>query len=182
MTVTTTSLPFTLTGNPAPLSDELRAQVLGNPGFGQHFTDHMARVTWTAGGGWHDARVEPYGPLLLDPSAKVLHYAQEIFEGMKAYGWDDGSVRTFRPWANAERFARSAARMALPELPAGVFVDALSALVAADAGWVPRGGEDSLYLRPFMFGSEAALGVRASKVVDFLVIASPAGPYFPNGV
>ena len=182
MTVTSTSLRFARTDNPAPLSDEARAQVLGNPGFGQHFTDHMARVSWTADGGWHDARVEPYGPLLLDPSAAVLHYAQEIFEGLKAYRWADGSVRSFRPRANAARFAASARRMALPVLPEEVFLDALSALVAADEPWVPAGGENSLYLRPFMFASEAFLGVRAARTVDFLVIASPAGPYFPGGV
>ena len=182
MTVTATSLRFARTDNPAPLSDAQRAQVLGDPGFGQHFTDHMARVTWTADGGWHDARVEPYGPLLLDPSAAVLHYAQEIFEGLKAYRWADGSVRSFRPQANAARFAASAQRMALPVLPEEVFLDALAALVAADEPWVPAGGENSLYLRPFMFASEAFLGVRAARTVDFLVIASPAGPYFPGGV
>ncbi len=176
------SLEFELRANAAPLSDAQRTEVLGNPGFGQHFTDHMARVSWTADRGWYDARVEPYGPLMLDPSAAVLHYAQEIFEGLKAYRWDDGSVRSFRPQANAERFARSAERMALPVLPEGVFLDALSALVAADEPWVPTGGENSLYLRPFMFASEAFLGVRAARTVDFLVIASPAGPYFPGGV
>lgn len=182
MSATTELLQFDHRPHPAPLSAEQRAQVLGAPGFGQHFTDHMARVTWTADGGWNDARVEPYGPLLLDPSAAVLHYGQEIFEGLKAYRWADGTVRSFRPEANAERFARSAARLALPQLPAEVFLESLQALVAADAGWVPDGGEDSLYLRPFMFASEAFLGVRAARTVDYLVIASPAGPYFPGGV
>ncbi len=179
---TTGALRFETRTNPAPLPDAERAEILGSPGFGQHFTDHMARVTWTEGRGWYDARVEPYGPLMLDPSAKVLHYAQEIFEGLKAFRWDDGSVWAFRPEANAARFTRSAERMALPLLPEQTFLDALSALVAADEPWVPTGGENSLYLRPFMFGSEATLGVRSSKVVDFLVIAGPAGPYFPNGV
>ncbi len=176
------TLQFELRTNVARLSDAQRTEVLGHPGFGQHFTDHMARVSWTADQGWYDARVEPYGPLPLDPSAAVLHYAQEIFEGLKAYRWDDGSVRCFRPEVNAERFARSAERMALPVLPERVFLDALSALVAADEPWVPSGGENSLYLRPFMFASEAFLGVRAARTVDFLVIASPAGPYFPSGV
>jgi branched-chain amino acid aminotransferase len=182
MSVTTAPLAFEHRANPAPLPAEQRAQVLRAPGFGQHFTDHMARLTWTADDGWHDGRVEPYGPLQLDPSAAVLHYAQEIFEGLKAYRWDDGSVWSFRPDANAERFARSAARMALPHLPEQAFLESLRALVAADEGWVPTGGEDSLYLRPFMFASEPFLGVRAARTVDYLVIASPAGPYFPSGL
>lgn len=177
-----TAPAFELRANPAPVPPEQRARVLASPGFGRHFTDHMARVTWTADDGWHDARVEPYGPLLLDPSAAVLHYAQEIFEGLKAYRWADGSVWSFRPEANAERFARSAARLALPQLPAEVFLESLRALVDADEGWVPTGGEDSLYLRPFMFASEAFLGVRAARTVDYLVIASPAGPYFAGGL
>ena len=168
--------------NPAPTSDAQREQVLAAPGFGKHFTDHMARVTWTAQDGWHDARVEPYGPLQLDPSAAVLHYAQEIFEGMKVYRWEDGSVRSFRPRANAQRLARSARRLALPELAEDDFVESVRALVEADAAWVPSGGETSLYLRPFMFASESFLGVRAAQRVDYLVIASPAGSYFSGGV
>lgn len=182
----TTSAPSALVfehrPNPAPLGPEQRSQVLGAPGFGQHFTDHMARVTWSAGSGWHDARVEPYGPLLLDPSAAVLHYGQEIFEGLKAYRWADGSIWSFRPEANAARFARSAARMALPQLPERVFLDSLHALLDADEGWVPSGGEKSLYLRPLMFASEGFLGIRPAQVVDYLVIASPVGAYFGDEV
>jgi branched-chain amino acid aminotransferase len=112
----------------------------------------------------------------------VLHYAQEIFEGLKVYRWDDGSLQAFRPEANAARMARSAARLALPELPEADFLASLRALVEADAAWVPGGGETSLYLRPFMFASESFLGVRAAAVVDYLVIASPAGSYFTGGV
>ncbi|GAB3595333.1 branched-chain amino acid aminotransferase [Angustibacter peucedani] len=169
---------------PSPLPADERAAVLAAPGFGKHFTDHMVTVTWTAGQGWHSAQVRPYGPLQLDPSAAVLHYAQEIFEGMKAYRHADGSIWGFRPDQNAARFQRSARRLALPELPAEDFLGAVQALVAADADWVPDGasGEASLYLRPFMFASEAFLGVRPAAEVTFCVIASPAGPYFSGGV
>ncbi len=182
MTATTELLAFDQRAHPAPLPAEQRAQVLAAPGFGQHFTDHMARVTWTADDGWHDARVEPYGPLLLDPSASVLHYGQEVFEGLKAYRWADGSVWCFRPEANAERYARSAARVALPQLPPELFLESLRALVGADAAWVPDGGEDSLYLRPFTVATEAFLGVRAARRAEHLVIACPVGSYFPGGV
>ena len=174
-------LAFERQPHPSPVAEADRAAVLADPGFGKHFTDHMAHAVWTAAGGWGEARVEPYGPLLLDPSAAVLHYAQEVFEGMKAYRWADGSVWTFRPQANAARFARSARRLALPELPEADFLASLEALVSADEAWVPTGGETSLYLRPFMFASEAFLGVRPAAKVDFLVIASPAGSYFTSG-
>ena len=129
------------------------------------FTDHMLRAVWTKGGGWGDGRVEPYGPIQLMPSAAVLHYAQEIFEGLKAYRHADGSVWSFRPEANAERMQRSARRLALPELPTDDFVASLRALVEVDEAWVPPAGtgETSLYLRPFMFASEAFLGVRPAE-------------------
>jgi branched-chain amino acid aminotransferase len=184
MSAPTSVLPvvFEHRPNPSPLPDDERARILQDPGFGRHFTDHMARVTWTADAGWHDARTEAYGPLLLEPSAAVLHYAQEIFEGLKAYRHADGSAWAFRPEENAARFARSARRLALPELPTQTFLESIEALVAVDLKWVPSGGETSLYLRPFMFASEAFLGVRPAAVVDYLVIASPAGAYFPGGV
>jgi len=152
------------------------------PAFGTVFTDHMARITWTADDGWCDRRVEPHGPILLDPAAAVLHYGQEIFEGLKAYRHADGSVWGFRPHANAARFAASARRLALPELPAEDFLGSIEALVALDIDWVPGADETSLYLRPFMFASEAFLGVRPSRGVDYLLIASPVGPYFASGV
>ncbi|MDQ6716583.1 MAG: branched-chain amino acid aminotransferase [Actinomycetota bacterium] len=167
------------------MSDADRAAVLANPGFGKKFTDHMVRATWTAGEGWHDAEVTAYGPLLLDPAAAVLHYAQEIFEGLKAYRHGDGSIWSFRPEANAARFNRSARRLTLPELPEQAFIEALRALVGVDADWVPEpgeSGEKSLYLRPFMFASEVFLGVRPAAEVTFCVIASPAGAYFSGGV
>lgn len=178
----TSSLQFELTPSAHPRSEAERAAILAAPGFGKYFTDHMARARWTAESGWGEARVEAYGPLQLDPSAAVLHYAQEIFEGLKAYRHEDGSIWAFRPEANAARFTRSARRLALPELPEDAFLASIEALVAADAAWVPTGGEASLYLRPFMFASEAFLGVRPAARVDYLVVASPAGAYFPGGV
>ena len=176
------SLPFDLRPHPSPRPAEERAAVLADPGFGVHFTDHMAIATWTSTDGWQDSGIVPYGPFTLDPATAVLHYAQEIFEGMKAYRHADGSVWTFRPDANAERFQRSAARLALPPLPTEDFLGAIRALVEADQEWVPRGEEQSLYLRPFMFASEAFLGVRPANHVTFSVIASPAGSYFTSGL
>ena len=175
-------LNFRIEPNTRPATVERRHEILANPGFGKHFTDHMVSITWTAAEGWHDARVEPYGPILMDPATSVLHYAQEIFEGMKAYRHDDGSVWTFRPTANAQRFQRSAKRLALPELPTDLFVESIRQLVNIDVEWVPSGGENSLYLRPFMFASEVFLGVRPSTEVRYMVIASPVGSYFSGGV
>jgi branched-chain amino acid aminotransferase len=166
-------------------SDERLAEILENPGFGNYFTDHMLTIEWTPDAGWHDARIEPYGPLSLDPATSVLHYAQETFEGMKAYRHPDGSVWSFRPEQNAARMARSSQRLAFPELPIDDFVEAVDALVKVDERWVPEavdGDEKSLYLRPFMFASETFLGVRAAQHVTFMVIASPAGAYFKGGV
>jgi branched-chain amino acid aminotransferase len=164
-------------------SDERLAEILANPGFGIHFTDHMYVAEWTPDAGWHDARVVAYGPLTLDPATAVLHYAQEIFEGMKAYRHADGSVWTFRPEANGARMVRSSRRLALPELPVDDFVASVDALVTQDSRWVPDAeGEKSLYIRPFMFASETFLGVRPAKHVTYMVIASPAGAYFAKGL
>ncbi|MFA6576068.1 MAG: branched-chain amino acid aminotransferase [Nocardioides sp.] len=166
-----------------PVADERLAEILANPGFGVHFTDHMFLVEWTPETGWVNARIEPYGPLSMDPATAVLHYAQETFEGMKAYRHDDGSVWMFRPEENAARMVRSSQRLAFPELPVEDFVQAVDALVAVDQRWVPDpAGEKSLYLRPFMIASEVFLGVRPAQHVTFLVIASPAGAYFKGGV
>jgi branched-chain amino acid aminotransferase len=176
------TLPFELRVNPHPRSDAERSAILADPGFGLNFTDHMAVATWTSADGWHDSAIVPYGPFTLDPATAVLHYAQEIFEGLKAYQHADGSVWTFRADQNAQRFARSARRLALPELSQGDFLGSIEALIAADAAWVPSSGEQSLYLRPFMFASEAFLGVRAAHRVTYCCIASPAGPYFSGGV
>lgn len=168
--------------NPDAKSDAEREAILAEPGFGQHFTDHMVDVCWSEKGGWHRPRVSPYGPIQLDPAAAVLHYAQEIFEGLKAYRHADGSIWTFRPQANAARLQRSAKRMALPELPESIFLDSLRQLIAVDGAWVPSAAETSLYLRPFMFAKEAFLGVRPAKKVAYYLIASPAAAYFPGGV
>jgi len=178
------ALSFTVEPRSDALPDDQREAVLANPGFGKTFSDHMVLATWTTDQGWHDAKVTAYGPLSLYPSAAVLHYGQEIFEGMKAYRHADGSVWTFRPEANAARFARSAKRLALPELSETDFIESLKALVTTDEKWVPASdaGEASLYLRPFMFASEAFLGVRPAAEVTYCVIASPAGPYFAGGV
>jgi branched-chain amino acid aminotransferase len=173
---------FAVTRQTAPRPQHERSAALEAPRFGEVFTDHMARITWTADHGWTGHRVEPYAPLALDPASAVLHYGQEIFEGLKAYRHPDGSVWTFRPEANAERFARSARRLALPELPVADFVASLEALVAVDEAWVPGAPETSLYLRPFMIASEAFLGVRPARRIDYLVIASPVGPYFTTGL
>ena len=177
------SLEITTTPSASPRSDEDVARVLADPGFGTTFTDHMLRVCWTPERGWHDAEITAYGPLSLDPATAVLHYAQETFEGMKAYRHADGSVWTFRPEANAARMARSSHRLALPVLEPDDFVRCVDALVEIDQRWVPDGaGEKSLYLRPFMFASEAFLGVRPAHHVTFMVIASPAGAYFKGGL
>ena len=177
------SLTFPLHRNPDPAADDAVARVLADPGFGDHFTDHMAVATWTKDGGWGADEVKPYGPFQLDPACAVLHYAQEVFEGLKAYRHADGSIHLFRPEENAHRFQSSAARMMLPALDVDDFVTACAELVTVDARWVPAAeGERSLYLRPFMFAAEVFLGVRAAQTVTFSVIASPAGPYFTGGV
>ncbi|MFI6415439.1 branched-chain amino acid aminotransferase [Streptomyces sp. NPDC050585] len=179
----TTPTTIELKPSSNPLSAAQREAILANPGFGRHFTDHMVTIKWTEGRGWHDAQLTPYAPLSLDPANMTLHYAQEIFEGLKAYRRPDGSVSLFRPEANAERFQRSARRLAMPELPVETFVEACDALVRQDEAWVPpHGGEESLYLRPFMIATEVGLGVRPANEYLFIVIASPAGAYFPGGV
>ncbi|HJA05267.1 MAG TPA: branched-chain amino acid aminotransferase [Candidatus Microbacterium stercoravium] len=177
-----TTLDFQVTKNLAAKSPAEREQLLADPGFGSVFTDHMVDVCWSEKGGWHRPRVQPYGPISLDPAAAVLHYAQEVFEGMKAYRHADGSIHTFRPDQNARRFNRSARRLSMPELPEGVFIQALRELIAVDGAWVPSGDDQTLYLRPFMFAKEAFLGVRPAKKYGFYVIASPAGAYFTGGV
>jgi branched-chain amino acid aminotransferase len=175
-------LSFALTPSTAARAEAERDAILADPGFGKHFTDHMVTIDWTVDEGWHDARVTPYGPLQIDPASSVLHYGQEIFEGLKAYRHEDGSIWTFRPEKNAERMQRSARRLALPELSAEDFIEAIRQIVAVDGDWVPSGAETSLYLRPFMIANEVFLGVRAANRVSFFVIASPAGAYFAEGV
>ena len=180
---TAAPLAYRVTPSDHGRSAAQRAEILASPlGFGKYMTDHMVSIDWDADRGWHDARVQAYGPLALDPAAAVLHYGQEIFEGIKAYRHADGSIWTFRPEANGERLQRSAARLALPQLPVAEFVESLRQLVAIDHDWVPGAAETSLYFRPFMIATEPFLGVRAAQAAAYHVIASPAGAYFPNGV
>ncbi len=175
-------MAFNVVRNPYPRSEAERAAILAEPGFGRHFTDHMVRIDWTAEAGWGEGQVLPYGPISLDPATMALHYGQEIFEGLKAYRQPDGSIATFRPHANAARFARSARRLAMAELPEDLFVESLRALTEVDAAWVPDDPSESLYFRPFMISTEVGLGVRPSNSYAYLLIASPAGAYFPRGV
>ncbi|MFE1292849.1 branched-chain amino acid aminotransferase [Streptomyces sp. NPDC058751] len=159
-----------------------RAALMESPAFGEVFTDHMISIDWERDQGWHNARLHPYGPLVLDPSAQVFHYGQEIFEGMKAYRRQDGTVVTFRPYANAVRLNRSCARMAMPPLPEETFVEALETLVGADRDWVPDRPGHSLYLRPFMIATQPAISFYGpSSAYRFMVIASPAASYFAAG-
>jgi branched-chain amino acid aminotransferase len=176
-------MEFSVTRNPNPVSDQERDALIENPTFGTHFTDHQVVVVWEDGKGWHSAEVVPYGPIMMDPSSSVLHYGQEIFEGIKAYRHQDGSIWTFRPTANAQRLQRSAKRMALPELPTEVFVESLRQLIAVDGAWVPKPeNEKTLYFRPFEIAAENFLGVRAARRAEYRVIASPVGPYFTGGL
>jgi branched-chain amino acid aminotransferase len=163
-------------------ADAERQQMLADPGFGRFFTDSMFVARYQTGRGWYDARLTAYAPLQVDPATAVLHYAQSIFEGLKAYAQPDGSVATFRPEANAARFARGARRLAMPPVPEEAFLAAVDALVAADRDWLPTGPDQSLYLRPYQLATEPFLGVRPAHEYLFIVIASPAGAYFPRGV
>ncbi|MCD7761125.1 MAG: branched-chain amino acid aminotransferase [Clostridiales bacterium] len=151
-------------------------------GFGRIFTDHMFLMNYTDGQGWHDARIVPYGPIALAPSSMVLHYAQEIFEGMKAYRIADGSIQLFRPYENARRFNNSAKRLCIPTMDEEMFVTAVKTLVSVDKDWVPHSPETSLYIRPFVFATDAHLGVHASKTYLFAIIVSPSGCYYPEGI
>ncbi len=177
-------IAFALRPSAQPVPAAERDRLLAEPGFGQLFTDHMITLRWSEDrGGWHDGQLEPYGPLTLDPATTVLHYAQEIFEGLKAYRAASGPIVMFRPEANAARFRRSAVRMAMPELPNETFVRSLELLIAQDRDWVPTAEGYSLYLRPFMISTQRGLGVNhPSSSYLYVVIASPAGPYFRGGV
>lgn len=173
----TQSLQFAHHPHPNPLPADKRAELLKNPGFGRVFSDHMATVRYSDAKGWHDARIEPRGPIPMDPAAAVLHYAQEIFEGLKAYRTEGGGATLFRPDENARRFQQSAERLAMPILPEKVFLDAVDQLVSIDRAWIPD-GDGSLYIRPFMFANEIFLGVKPSSDYLFIVIASSVGAYF----
>jgi branched-chain amino acid aminotransferase len=171
---------FTRRPHPKPVQAEARAALMEDPGFGRVFTDHMATIRWTAEKGWSEAEIRAREPFSLDPAAAVLHYAQEIFEGLKAYRLSDGGVALFRPERNAQRFQASAERLAMPVLPEAAFLRSIEELIKADVDWVPR-GDGSLYLRPFMFAAEPFLGVRPASEYWYVVIASPVGSYFKGG-
>jgi len=164
----------TTTPRPRPAEDAL--------GFGKYFADHMLVVEWHEGRGWTDARIVPYGPLPLDPAASVLHYAQAMFEGLKAYRLADGRIALFRPDRNAHRMATGAARLSMPAVDEQLFVQGISQLVALDADWVPSAPGTALYIRPTLIATEPFLGVRASKQYVFYVITGPVGAYYAGGL
>jgi len=171
-------MKINLNPNSNPLPDVERDEKIAAGGFGKYYTDNMITIDWSEADGWSDAQLNAYGPITLDPATAVFHYGQEIFEGMKAYSQPDGSISLFRPDANAMRFARSAARLALPELTVEEFVETITTLVKQDRKWVPKKVGESLYIRPFMFATEVGLGVRPSNQAKYVLIATPAGAYF----
>jgi branched-chain amino acid aminotransferase len=171
-------MKINLNPNPNPVSDSERDEKVAAGGFGKYYTDNMVTIDWREADGWSDAQLHAYGPITLDPATAVFHYGQEIFEGMKAYSQPDGSISLFRPDANALRFARSAARLALPELSVEEFIETITTLVKQDRKWVPKKVGESLYIRPFMFATEVGLGVRPSNRAKYVLIATPAGAYF----
>ena len=167
---------ITLTKNPKAKPDPDKLP------FGKIFTDHMFTMDYDPQKGWHDGKVIPYAPLELDPAASVFHYGQEMFEGLKAYKTKDGKVQLFRPDMNAKRTNRTNERLCIPQIDEDLFVSAIKALVKVDQDWIPQGEGTSLYVRPFIFGDEPYLGVRASKTYKFMIILSPVGPYFASGL
>lgn len=174
-------LQFAISPAADPTTAEARAHMLENPGFGKLFTDHMVTIQYKADKGWHDAQVRQRAPISLDPAAAVLHYSQEIFEGLKAYRNKAGGISLFRPEANARRFHQSAERLAMAPLPEDAFLEAVRQIVRIDRDWIPTVDGGSLYLRPFMFADEVFLGVKPASSYLFAVIASPAGAYFKSG-
>ena len=153
-----------------------------NLGFGKYMTDYMFVMDWNKEQGWHDARIEPHEPIALDPACVVLHYAQETFEGMKAYRTKEGKIQLFRPEMNARRMIKSNERLCMPAFPEEMFVEAVRKLVEVEADWVPSEPETSLYIRPFMFATEASLGVHMANAYKFVVICCPVGAYYKEGV
>lgn len=171
---------FVASDTPRTPHDQI-VEALKDPGFGRYFTDDMARADWDVEHGWHSHALVPTGPIPMHPGLAALQYGQEIFEGLKAYRHPDGSVWLFRPEMNAARFARSATRMAMPPLPVEAFLDSVVELVAHNLDWVPDpAGEASMYLRPFMFGSETLIGVRASNAYTYIVLGMPVTPFYPD--
>jgi len=169
-----------ITLNPNAKDSATRDALVAEGGFGKYYTDHMVICDWSEKDGWGEPHLMPNGPISLDPATAVFHYGQEIFEGMKAYRQPDGSIALFRPTANAKRFANSARRLALPEMPVELFMETVEALVKQDAGWVPSKVGESLYIRPFMIATEVGLGVRPTNKASYILIATPAGAYFDS--
>jgi branched-chain amino acid aminotransferase len=167
--------------NPNPVPAVEREALLQNPGFGRVFTDHMATIRYSKERGWHDGKIGPRTAFPLDPATLVLHYAQEIFEGMKAYRLSDGGATLFRPDANARRFRNSAQRLAMEPLPEELFLDSVRTLVKVERDWIPSADGSALYLRPFMIASEVVLGVKPSSEYLYCVVATPVGSYFKAG-
>lgn len=151
-------------------------------GFGKYMTDYMFVMDWDLGEGWHDARIVPHAPISLDPACVTLHYAQETFEGMKAYRTASGKIQLFRPEMNARRMINSNKRLCMPEFPVDMFVEAVKAIVKVEEDWVPTAPETSLYIRPFMFATESALGVHMAKSYKFMIICTPVGAYYAGGI
>ncbi len=164
-----------------PLAADARKPFPQNLTFGKYFSDRMFTQKWTADQGWYDAKIGPYGPFTLDPSTAVFHYAQEIFEGTKAYRRPDGNINLFRPWENIKRFNRSATRMAMQQIDPEEHLEAIVQLVTLEHEWVPNQDGASLYIRPTLIATEAALGVHASHSYLHFIILSPVGPYFATG-
>ncbi len=177
----TATFSLVVTPSATRLSDTERAERMNNLSFGRVFTDHMVLIAYRDGA-WQQGEIKAYGPLSLEPAASALHYGQAIFEGFKAFAQPDGSVKTFRPEANGARFNRSAKRLAMPEIPVELFLTAADELIALDRAWVPQNIGESLYLRPLMIATDPFLGVRPASEYLFVLIASPAGAYFPKGV
>lgn len=168
--------------NKNPATKEQRDSILAAPGFGKYFSDNIVRATWLKDKGWQQAELIGQDASAGGLSINALHYGQSIFEGLKAYRHPNGGIYTFRPEANALRFQRSAYRLALPPVPVDLFIGSIEALVQQDQDWVSNDPEKSFYLRPLEFGSEPALGVKPSDEVTYVLMGSPVGAYFPNGV
>ena len=168
-----------VTLNPNPKAKPTDSSALG---FGKIFTDHMFRWSWNSEEGWHDPRIVPFERLSIHPASTVLHYGSEIFEGLKAYRRADGKVQLFRPIENIRRMNNSAERLCLPQMPEEDFMQALIEFVRLEQDWTPSDKGTSLYLRPFMFGDDESLGVHAVHNAEFIIIASPVGSYYKEGL
>jgi len=169
-------IPVTQTQSPKPKPDQ------SNLGFGRHFTDHMFLMEYEKENGWINPRITPYAPLPLDPASMVLHYGQEVFEGLKAYRTSDGEIRLFRAIDNIRRFNSSNERLSIPIIDEELFMDAINQLVLVDSGWVPELPDASLYIRPFIFATDPFLGVTSSDSFLFVIILSPVGSYYSGGM